>query len=76
MHAGKALAEARQAFQRGLHRRRGDAPLRIEACAEAQRFAPRVLPIDLVALDPADFEPEAVGSKIDDSERGRGHDIA
>jgi hypothetical protein len=37
--------------------------------AEAQRLAPRVELIDLVALDAADFEPEAVRSEIDDGEQ-------
>ena len=70
VQAGEPLAEAREAFERGLHRRALDAALRIEASAEAQRLAPGVEPVDLIAFDATDFEPEAVRAQVDDGERG------
>ncbi len=75
MYARKALAKSREAFDRGLHRGCGDASLRVEACAEAQCLAPGILPVDLVALDAADFKPEAVRPEVDDGKSGCGHDV-
>ena len=43
----------------------------IEPRAHAQVLAPRVEPEDLVALDAAELEPEAVGAHVDHRERGR-----
>src|SRR5206468_2661307 len=36
----------------------------------AQRLAPGVEPVDLIAFDATDFEPEAVRAQVDDGERG------
>src|SRR5262249_24960163 len=44
-----------------------------EAGAEAQRVLPGVEWIDLVALDAADLEAEAVGAEVDGCEVGGGH---
>ena len=48
----------------------------VDAGAEAQRLAPGVEAVDLVALDAADLEPEAVRSQVDDGERLGGHGLA
>ena len=72
VQAGEPFAEAREALKRGLHRRGFDATLCIEAGAEAQRFAPGVEPVDLIAFDATDLEPEAVRAQVDDGERGGG----
>src|SRR3984893_9908161 len=50
MHAREALAEALQAFDCGLHCGGLDSSVAVEAGAEAQRLAPRVLPVDLGAF--------------------------
>ena len=44
----------------------------VDARAHAQRLAPGVEAEDLVALDAADLEPEAVGAHVDDGERRGG----
>ena len=49
-------------------------PCCVETGAEAQRFAPGVLAVDLVALDAADLEAEAVRPEVDDGESGGGHE--
>ena len=50
--------------------------LRIEAGADAQRFAPGVLPVDLIAFDSRHFQPEAVRTHVDDGKRTGGERIA
>ena len=69
MQAGEALAEPREAGERGVHRGALQPALVVEPGAEAQRLAPRVELVDLVALDAADLEPEAVRSEIDDGQQ-------
>src|SRR6185503_13986017 len=75
MNAGQAFAKPGETGQRQLHRRRAEASMPVDAGAEAQGLAPRVLPIDLVALDPADLQPEAVRSEVDDGKRLGGHGL-
>ena len=66
------LAEAREAGERGAPRvRRQMRPRSSSAGADAQRLAPGVEAEDLVALDAADLEPEAVRAHVDDGERRR-----
>ncbi len=72
MDTGQALAKSRETGKRQPHRGRLDASVAIEAGAEAQRLAPRVLSVDLVALDAPDFQPETVRSEVDDGERLHG----
>ena len=43
--------------------------LLVDACAEAQRLAPGVELIDLVAFDAADLQPEAVRAEVDDRQQ-------
>src|SRR5215831_839998 len=74
MQSGEPFAKSRQAFERRFPRGRLDAPLRIEPGAEAQCLAPRIEPIDLVALDATDLQSKTVRPEVDDSERGGGHD--
>ena len=76
MQARESLAEAREAGQRGVHRGALDPSLVVESGAEAQRLAPGVELVDLVALDAADFEPEAVRSEIDDGQQRVGFALA
>src|ERR1700681_4270125 len=73
MDARKALAEALQAFDCGFHCGGADLVLAVEAGAEAQRLAPRVLPVDLAAFNAADLEPKAVRSEIDNGKSRGGH---
>ena len=51
-------------------------PLSSMPGAEAQRLAPRVELVDLVALDAADLEPEAVRSEVDDGQQRVGFAFA
>src|SRR6185503_11951505 len=67
-----ALAKSRKTGKRQTHRGRLDASVAIEPGAEAQRLAPSVLAVDLVALDASDFQPETVRSEVDDGERLHG----
>ncbi len=69
MQAGQALAEPGEAGERRVHRGALEPALVVDARAEAQRLAPGVELVDLVAFDTADFEPEAVRSEIDDGEQ-------
>ncbi len=48
----------------------GEPAALVEARADAQRLAPGVEPVDLVAFDASDLEPEAVRAHVDDGERG------
>ena len=66
MKSRQPLAKAGKARQRGLHRGTREPALVVDAGAEAQRLAPRVELVDLVAFDAADFEPEAVRAQVDD----------
>ncbi len=69
MQALDPLAEAREAGERGAPRLRCQAALRIDTGADAQRLAPGVETVDLVALDAPDLEAEAVRAHVDDGER-------
>src|ERR1700682_2593160 len=72
MHSAQALGEARKARERRAARGCADPAARVDRGADAQRFAPRVEPEDLVALDATHFEAEAVRSHVDDRERRGG----
>ena len=72
MQPPDALAEAREAGDRGAPRLGREAAAGVETGADAQRLAPRVEPVDLVALDATDLEPKAVRAHVDDGERGGG----
>ena len=72
------LAEAGETGDGRAPRVSGEPAARIEARADAQRLAPGVEPVDLVAFDAPHLEPEAVRTHVDDGERGgsecgRGH---
>ena len=75
VHARQALAKSREACERGSYRFGPDAAVGAETRTEAQRFAPRVLTVDLVSLDASDLQTEAVRSEIDNGEGRRGHDV-
>src|SRR2546429_8507947 len=64
MHAGKALAEALQAFDCGFHRGRLDSSIAVGAGAEAQGLAPPVPSADLAALKPGHLPPQTVSAHI------------
>jgi hypothetical protein len=72
VEAREALAKAREARERRLHRRLREAALLVHAGAEAQRLAPGVELVDLVAFDAADLQPEAVGPEIEDRQQAIG----
>ena len=74
MQSRQTLAKTGEAFEGGSLRGGADPALRIETGSEAQRLAPGVEAVDLITLDAADLQPEAVRSQIDDGERGGGHD--
>jgi hypothetical protein len=70
MQAGQALAKPGEAGEGRIHRGPLEPTLLVHAGTEAQRLAPGVLAIDLVALDAADLETgSAVRSEIDDGEQ-------
>lgn len=69
MQAAQALGEALEAGQRETLAFRSDPVAAIEMRAKANRFAPGVEREDLPAFCARDFEPEAVGTKVDDGER-------
>ena len=60
MQSPQPLGEAREARERGALRIDGEPAALVDACADAQRLAPRVKAEDLVALDAPDLEAEAV----------------
>ena len=70
----KTFTKPRQALERRLHSDRRDPAIGVEARPETQGFSPGVLPIDLISLDTADFQPEAVRSQVDDGEGGQRHE--
>ena len=72
MKPREPLAKPGEARQRSLHRRPREAALLVDARAEAQRLAPRVELVDLVAFDAPDLQPEAVRPEIDDRQQAIG----
>src|SRR5438034_4697684 len=70
----KTFTKPRQALERRLHSDRRDPAIGVEARPDTQGFSPGVLPIDLISLDTADFQPEAVRSQVDDGEGGQRHE--
>jgi len=70
----QSLAKAREAAKRLRHRRGLQAAFRVESRPHAQRLAPRVELIDLIALDAADLQSEAVRAEIDYGQCGRRHE--
>ncbi len=76
VQAGEAFAEPGEAGKRGVHRGALQAAPVVEPGAETQRLAPRVELVDLVALDAADFEPEAVRPEVDYGQQGVGFAFA
>ena len=69
MQSRQPLAEAREARERRLARGEREVARVVDARAEADRLAPGVEAEDLVALDAADLEAEAVRAQVDDGER-------
>ncbi len=69
LQSGEAFAESGEAGERGIHRGALEPALVVEPGAETQRLAPGVELVDLVALDAADFEPEAVRTEIEDGQK-------
>ena len=76
MQPRQTLPKTGEALEGGSLRGGADPALCVETRAEAQRLAPGVEAVDLIALDAADLQPEAVRSQIDDGERGGGHEEA
>src|ERR1700676_1617459 len=75
MHAREALAKALQAFNCGFHCGGLDSSVAVEAGAEAQRLAPRVLPVELAAFTRGDSRAESCSirdRRRQESRRSRG----
>jgi hypothetical protein len=68
-----SFMKAREAGERGTACLRGQSALRVESGADAQCFAPCVLPVNLVAFDAPHLQPEAVRAHVDDGERAWGN---
>jgi len=68
VQARKAFAKPGETGECRLHRGALQAALVVESRPEAQRLAPGVELIDLIALDAADLEAEAVRSEIDNGQ--------
>ena len=64
--SGESFGESRQAGKRQPPRLRRQVAAIVEARADAQHLPLRVEPVDLVAFDPSNFEPEAVRAHVDD----------
>ncbi len=60
VQSGEPFAKSGQTRERRLHGGRLQPAFRVEASAKAKRLPPGVELVDLVAFDPADFEPETV----------------
>jgi hypothetical protein len=69
MKACEPFGESRQARERQSSRIRRQVAAIVEARTDAQHLALRVEPVDLVAFDPPNFEPEAVRAHVDDRQR-------